>query len=116
MEHLSQFQLHRNIVLNYICINKYGYVAAAYTTLITYLLYFVFHFILAWKIHESCLFSIKTIFICSTGIVLLNLYAVYFMDNIILRWIPALIFGIAFCVYLVKKLNLKNSKFILKIL
>ncbi len=38
-----------NILLNYIFIAKYGYVAAAYTTLVCYILYFVFHCIIAEK-------------------------------------------------------------------
>lgn len=35
-----------NIILNYIGIKQFGYIAAGYTTLICYLLYAVFHFIL----------------------------------------------------------------------
>lgn len=46
-----------NIILNLICIHKYGYLAAAYTTLVTYLLYFVFHYVLAWRIHGECIFA-----------------------------------------------------------
>ncbi len=33
-----------NIALNYVCILKFGYMAAAYTTLVCYMLYAVFHF------------------------------------------------------------------------
>ena len=33
-----------NIILNSIFIHQYGYIAAAYTTLISYLLYFLFHY------------------------------------------------------------------------
>lgn len=33
-----------NIVLNYIFISKFGYIAAAYTTLICYILYSIFHY------------------------------------------------------------------------
>ena len=39
-----------NIVLNYYFIKKYGYVAAAYTTLFCYFVYFVFHYILSFKL------------------------------------------------------------------
>lgn len=34
-----------NIILNYIFIPKYGYVSAAYTTLVSYILLFLFHFL-----------------------------------------------------------------------
>lgn len=36
-----------NILLNLWFISRFGYVAAAYTTLATYVLYFVFHYFIA---------------------------------------------------------------------
>lgn len=39
-----------NILLNYITIKKFGYSAAAYTTAITYFLYYIFHTIIANRI------------------------------------------------------------------
>lgn len=74
-----------NIVLNVIFINKYGYVAAAYTTLITYLAYFVFHYLLAWKIQGKCLFDNKTVIFCVTSMLLLNVFAVSFINVVWLR-------------------------------
>lgn len=58
-----------NIVLNYFCIKKWGYIAAAYTTLITYLLYFAFHYFIAKKIHGEQIFSTKVLLLISAGIV-----------------------------------------------
>lgn len=46
-----------NIVLNAVCIRYFGYLAAAYTTLFTYLLYFIFHYVIAWRIQKSCVFA-----------------------------------------------------------
>ena len=44
-----------NIILNYICINKFGYIAAGYTTLICYMLYAIFHYIFMRKVcKENC--------------------------------------------------------------
>lgn len=71
-----------NIILNYIFIRKYGYVAAAYTTLITYILYFLFHFFLAYRIEGKMLFSEKAIVSCSVailGIMVLTLFTVKYM-------------------------------------
>lgn len=48
-----------NIGLNYIGINRFGYVAAAYTTLICYLLYDVFHYILMMHICDKYLEGVK---------------------------------------------------------
>lgn len=46
-----------NIVLNVLCIQRFGYIAAAYTTLATYLLYFVFHYVIAVRVHKDRLFA-----------------------------------------------------------
>lgn len=48
-----------NIVLNLFFINKFGYIAASYTTAFTYLLYFLFHYFLANKIDNRDMFSIS---------------------------------------------------------
>lgn len=42
-----------NITLNYFFIKKFGYIAAGYTTLLCYLVYAVFHFIIAKKIIDK---------------------------------------------------------------
>ena len=34
-----------NIILNYICIERFGYMAAGYTTLVCYILYAIFHYL-----------------------------------------------------------------------
>lgn len=48
-----------NIILNYFGILMFGYVAAAYTTLICYILYCVFHYILMTKICNKYLDGVK---------------------------------------------------------
>ena len=45
-----------NVVLNLICITRFGYMAAAYTTLVTYLVYFVFHYIIARRVAGKSMF------------------------------------------------------------
>ena len=50
-----------NIVLNAIFIPRYGYVAAAYTTLVTYALYFLFHYYLYRHIEKEKIYSVKAI-------------------------------------------------------
>lgn len=69
-----------NFLLNYICIKQFGYVSAAYTTLVTYFLYFLFHYIMARKIQGFFLYSNKMIlfivvlafFICFAGVFLIS--------------------------------------------
>lgn len=48
-----------NVVLNYIFINTYGYIAAAYTTLFCSALYFIFHCIISYKVSGMMAISIK---------------------------------------------------------
>ena len=74
-----------NIILNYIFIKRFGYVAAAYTTLVTYLLYFLFHFFLARKILGYNLFSAKTIFLSVTEMLTLSIFANFIINFVALR-------------------------------
>ncbi len=80
-----------NIVLNFIFIPKYGYVAAAYTTLVTYIIAFVLHARYAKKL-ESGLYPI-TYFIKPLLQILLSIVLFYmFIDNVIVRWTLAFVY------------------------
>ncbi|WP_373899169.1 lipopolysaccharide biosynthesis protein [Haloimpatiens sp. FM7315] len=74
-----------NIALNYIFIPKYGYIAAAYTTLFSYICNFVFHIIAAKKIAGVLPFAgskilVQIITVCASAIL------IYFaIESIILR-------------------------------
>lgn len=57
-----------NIALNYVFIKKYGYIAAAYTTLATYLLYFLFHWFIAERIEGKSIFPTGDMLFSSLGI------------------------------------------------
>lgn len=86
-----------NIVLNYLLIPRYGYIAAAYTTLLTYLLYYVFHCFLARKIHGSSLVSAavfvsSSLIVCVTGGVTMLLES-----NIPVRWLIEVGIGVLGC-------------------
>lgn len=75
-----------NIILNYIFIQKIGYVAAAYTTLVTYILYFLFHFFLAYKIEGKHLFSGKAIIACSLMILCFSALALCTLRLVLVRY------------------------------
>lgn len=76
-----------NIVLNYFFITKFGYVAAAYTTLVTYFLYFLFHYFLARKIEGKYIYSNLVIALVCVGIVLSNILSLVLIDLPIIRWL-----------------------------
>lgn len=80
-----------NIGLNYIFIPKFGYVAAAYTTLMTYMIYFIFHCYMAYRIEHSISYSWKTVLTCAT----LVLAAIPISETLIpymaIRWMIVLL-------------------------
>lgn len=68
-----------NVTLNYIFVPRFGYIAAAYTTLAGYLLLFVLHYLSAKKLEKRVLYS-KKFLLCSTSCTLLLaaiMYALY---------------------------------------
>lgn len=83
-----------NILLNYIFIKRFGYIAAAYTTLVTYVLYFSFHYFMAWRIHGKSLFDTKAFLTYS----LIILVAIFIVIRLIpfwyVRWIIGILLGI----------------------
>ena len=105
-----------NIVLNYFFIKKYGYLAAAYTTLFTYVVYFVFHYILAKRIHGYNVFSNIVIGLSSFGVILFSFIAELLVEKFIFRYIIVLIFLIIFFYMeekyygILKKIMYKNKK------
>lgn len=98
-----------NIGLNIVFIDMFGYIAAAYTTLFTYILYFAFHYIIAWKIQGECLFSNSIIITCSSLILIVTLFARLFIEDWILRWIAVVIVGLIFIIYEEKTISLSTK-------
>lgn len=81
-----------NIVLNYFFINEFGYMAAAYTTLVSYIilafLQFIFAKIVVLKLTEKKeIYYDKYILLMSIITILLSLLGLFFYENIILRYI-----------------------------
>lgn len=95
-----------NVVLNFIFINSYGYIAAAYTTLVTYVLYFLFHYIIAIRIHGKCIFSTKVMFLCSLSTIVFTALSLLLFDIIIIRWILAVSVIILFFIVEEKQMGL----------
>ncbi|MBR3614185.1 MAG: oligosaccharide flippase family protein [Clostridia bacterium] len=74
-----------NVILNFLFIPKYGYVAAAYTTVIAYLVALILHAKCTYKLEKN-IFPIKDIInpIVTIGIITI-MYHIW-MNNIIVRW------------------------------
>ncbi len=101
-----------NIVLNYIFIKKIGYTAAAYTTLVTYFLYFVFHYFLAKKIEGRFIYSNKVMLILSIGILFANFTSIGLLSYAIIRW--GLVIVISFLSVLIEEKKYGYGKKIIK--
>ncbi len=74
-----------NIILNAIFIPLYGYIAAAYTTLVTYVTYFTIHYVMAIKIEKKDLFSIMFIAICVVFLLFSMIIALMSMKVFVVR-------------------------------
>lgn len=75
-----------NIILNYIFIKKNGYIAAAYTTLVTYVLYFGFHYVSAYVIAKKSLFDTKRILLYGGLVIMAGVVALLLLSIFIARW------------------------------
>lgn len=95
-----------NIVLNYIFIGEFGYIAAAYTTLVTYLLYFIFHYVIAWKIHKSIIYDTGKLALYSFGAVMMGVAALLLMNHWAARWLLLVAIGLFFLHWLEKEFHI----------
>ena len=77
------------VLLNMYCLREYGYISAGYTTLVTYIFYFLFHYITARKIHGKDIFFTFGIIQYSIGILLITAVAVSLINSFPIRWIIA---------------------------
>ncbi|MDR1629900.1 MAG: oligosaccharide flippase family protein [Oscillospiraceae bacterium] len=98
-----------NILLNYVFIKIFGYKSAAYTTMVSYILLFVFHWIIAKKYRGNKIYSLKIIMtnifiVLVSGCVLLLVSCNPFL-SVLLRYI--IIFGILLILFL--KRNMISS-------
>ena len=107
-----------NIVLNYVFIKMFGYIAAGYTTLICYILYAMLHFILMRKVcREKCNdnqpYDIKIVLLISVSFIVLGFCILLLYNNIFLRY--SIIIIIIIVSILKRNYILKKIKSILNI-
>lgn len=81
-----------NIVLNTVFIKAYGYQAAAYTTLASYLAYFCFHYMIAKKIAGFQMFHTKALLGYIAGIFMISAIALILVELMFVRWFVLLVF------------------------
>lgn len=75
-----------NIALNYIFIQRFGFIAAAYTTLASYLLFAAVHYCISGKLLKFFVVPVgKLLGVCG-AVALLAAWNLLFVDSILLRW------------------------------
>lgn len=79
-----------NIVLNFIFIPKYGYFAAAYTTMISYFISLILHAKYAYKL-EKKIFPLKSIVVSLLQLIIITTIYYLFINNAIVRWIICIV-------------------------
>lgn len=74
-----------NIILNILFVPKYGYIAAAATTTISYFFLFVFHYLITSKIIRRNIYGFKFHAKSIIMMVCITLYFIVFIDSLIYR-------------------------------
>ena len=92
-----------NVVTNYIFIKRYGFIAAAYTTLFSYFVYLFLHTVIAKKLLGFHIIPLKwmfgyMLFVCISAA--LNLV---FIDYIIIRWGLCVLEVLPLIIWLIKR-------------
>lgn len=95
-----------NIIMNYFGVLLFGPIAAAYTTLIIYGIYFCIHFTIAKKVHGSSLFSAKLIGIYSVMLFIVAFLALVFNKAWIVRWSILIVLGIILLLWIDKTFHI----------
>lgn len=110
-----------NIVLNSIFISRYGYIAAAYTTLVCYVLYFIIHVVISRKLAGFFIIKMNYLAAIICIISIAAFVGLYFHASIIIRVVTfAILLLIGICILIklfgIEQLlsfvgrNKKNSK------
>ena len=87
-----------NIILNLIFIPIFGYVAAAYTTLVGYIALFFFHYLFVKKLGKEKIYSLRFNLYVLFGSCALGISMTFLYDFTILRWI--VVGGVMIAVFL----------------
>lgn len=94
-----------NIIMNYFGIKQFGSIAAAYTTLIIYLIYFLIHYFLSVKIHGQQIFDLMKLMVYSCVLVIIAGASLFLREQITIRWCAIFIIGFVGILWMDKEFN-----------
>nr|WP_319219496.1 oligosaccharide flippase family protein [uncultured Trichococcus sp.] len=101
-----------NVILNFKFIPYFGYIGAAYSTMLCYGVLLVFHYLLVKKMNLAHIYNTKNILIIIVIVLIISFVVLLLYNNTILRYFITLGYGVALT-YLLKKYWLE-VKIILK--
>ncbi|MBP3304828.1 MAG: oligosaccharide flippase family protein [Oscillospiraceae bacterium] len=76
-----------NLVLNYVFILRYGFIAAAYTTLFAYVCYLILHLIISRRAVGFAILPVKWLLIFSAVAVVMAAMDLVLIRSLVLRWL-----------------------------
>ena len=92
-----------NIILNFLLIPRLGYVATAYTTLVSYFVYYVFHSYIAFKLVGYNVVPIKVSIVASVSLLGVAIITLSNINQIWVRFLTAIIVVLFAVFYIYKK-------------
>ncbi len=95
-----------NIVTNYIFIKKFGFIAAAYTTLFSYIVYVILHIFISYRAVGFMVVPLKYIMLFAIVLAIDGALNLLFIDTVVLRLLIGFVFLMIFGVHLWKSLRL----------
>ena len=75
-----------NIVLNYVFILQYGFLAAAYTTLFAYVCYLLLHLVISHRLTGFCILPIRWLLVYSVIACGMAAASLLLVNDLLLRW------------------------------
>lgn len=99
-----------NIIANYIFIHKYGFIAAAYTTLFSYFIYLLMHLIISYRAVHFSIIPIKSLLFFLCLITAVCVICFILIDNLFARWSIAFFTTGVLAIHLLKKSSFIKHK------
>jgi len=94
-----------NIILNYVFIKLYGFVAAAYTTLASYLLFAAVHYFISGKLLKFFVVPPSRMLGVCAAVAAMAAWQLLFVDSILLRWGVCAVMVIPVSLYLLRQMR-----------
>lgn len=94
-----------NVVLNYVFILKYGFIAAAYTTLFAYICYLVLHTFISRKLTGFFILPMKWMLVDGAIVAVMAVVDLVLIDSLMLRWLLCAVVVIPMAWWLLKSVG-----------